>query len=190
MILANAALRKRRCMRVLSESANLVKLTRKSLYTIMETFPDEYKKLRRREAFLALGRTLIREAQQKREELAQQTADEAAPSAEPAVQNVSSAAKSSSSKRLSTIERALHNASVAKEAERETLRVAERLDELRELGSVPHRLQALEERVAAQAESMEAQRKLMEQLVLLNGGSLAGPSDNGKSPGAETPRGV
>lgn len=163
-------MRRKYCVRVLSESANLVKLTRKSLYMIMEQFPAEYKKLRRREAFLALGRLIVMEAREKKAEDARREAELNGGSLTPRVKN---------DQRESIVERALNQATIVKEELQQQFRVAERLDELKELGNLPQRLQVLEVR-------QERQTALIEQLIVAGGGIVppAAPAAAGPDGGS------
>jgi len=168
MIISRPELRQRCCVRVLSDTACLLMITRKALYMVADSFPHELKRLRRRATLLAMQRALVSEAKTVREE--RRRAGKGRSEGTPLI------------KRTRVIEEAMAQVSELKSKEEQAFRMQEQLSELNHLTLasrvVPEKLFMLEKRlttlensVGQHTEMLRDQRQLLEQLVVLNGGT-------------------
>lgn len=146
-IIANPDLRRRDCVRVLGEMANLLRLSRKALFEILEQFPVDQKILKRRAAFLALRRIMVAHAK--------------------AVgQTCLSASEISRRMRNEDIfGKALRAASAIHGREEAHFRLLEQLEEFNTNGGVTKRLLTLEFNSARQTEMLETLLSLHGQSV-------------------------
>lgn len=164
MILSSPKWRVRNCVRVMSNSTNLLKLNRHNLYETVANFPTSLAQLRRAAGMLALRRAVLFAARQRREELNRSGFYLA---------NVQrSLSKEGKVYKISTVERALQDVTKLKDKEEAEFHLRERLEELKDIAAMPQRMLQMQEKMAEHERLLRSQGQLLEQLVLLNGGKL------------------